>query len=227
MNEESSRSHLVVNMFLQSTNSSGQQLCSKLCLADLAGVLPAAFLSHARWTEPRFCVCVRVCSHRNSYAEGSERQRKSKAQGASLVEGAAINKSLSTLGNVLIALSEKRQHVPFRESKLTRLLQDCMVRSFRLCMQLVLWKVQSAMCTANALLCYNEWNYSPLESKNSARSHHEHSTAPLVCLQSRGPWDIVHQQNNCIRGHGSSCLTACTICTGGECADEPDHLLVS
>jgi hypothetical protein len=38
-----------------------------------------------------------------------------------------INKSLSTLGHVISALiSKKRTHVPFRDSKLTRLLQDAL-----------------------------------------------------------------------------------------------------
>jgi kinesin family member 5 len=59
---------------------------------------------------------------------GSERQNKTGTKGASLAEGAAINKSLSTLGNVLTALAEGSAHVPFRESKLTRLLQDSLVR---------------------------------------------------------------------------------------------------
>jgi hypothetical protein len=37
MNEESSRSHLLVYIFLQSTDTDGNQVYSKLCLADLAG----------------------------------------------------------------------------------------------------------------------------------------------------------------------------------------------
>jgi Kinesin motor domain len=61
---------------------------------------------------------------------GSERQSKSRTSHSSVMEGCAINKSLSALGNVLTALSEgtKGSHVPFRDSKLTRLLQDCLVR---------------------------------------------------------------------------------------------------
>ena len=56
---------------------------------------------------------------------GSERQKKTGAAGALLKEGAKINLSLSALGNVISALSEnKNKHIPYRDSKLTRLLQD-------------------------------------------------------------------------------------------------------
>jgi hypothetical protein len=68
-----------------------------------------------------------VASQPPGICAGSERQNKTKVRGAALAEGAAINKSLSTLGNVITALSDKSTHVPFRDSKLTRLLQDCMV----------------------------------------------------------------------------------------------------
>uniref|UniRef100_A0A453LU12 Kinesin motor domain-containing protein n=1 Tax=Aegilops tauschii subsp. strangulata TaxID=200361 RepID=A0A453LU12_AEGTS len=59
---------------------------------------------------------------------GSERQKSSGAEGERLKEASNINKSLSTLGHVitsLIAVSNKKsQHVPYRDSKLTFLLQD-------------------------------------------------------------------------------------------------------
>jgi kinesin family protein 3/17 len=56
---------------------------------------------------------------------GSERQSKTGATGERLVEATKINLSLSTLGNVISALVDgKRTHVPYRNSKLTRLLQD-------------------------------------------------------------------------------------------------------
>lgn len=57
---------------------------------------------------------------------GSERQKKTGASGAVLKEGAKINLSLSSLGNVISALSEAKpgKHIPYRDSKLTRLLQD-------------------------------------------------------------------------------------------------------
>jgi kinesin family protein 3/17 len=57
---------------------------------------------------------------------GSERVRVTGATGARLEESKNINKSLSALGNVINALTDKqkRDHVPYRDSKLTRLLED-------------------------------------------------------------------------------------------------------
>lgn len=56
---------------------------------------------------------------------GSERQSKTGATGKRLKEASKINLSLSALGNVISALVDgKNIHVPYRDSKLTRLLQD-------------------------------------------------------------------------------------------------------
>ena len=56
---------------------------------------------------------------------GSERQSKTKAEGQRLKEATKINLSLSALGNVISALVDgKTGHIPYRDSKLTRLLQD-------------------------------------------------------------------------------------------------------
>ena len=58
---------------------------------------------------------------------GSERLRITKAKGEQLSECKHINKSLSCLKNVIKILGEnKRKHIPFRDSKLTRILQDCL-----------------------------------------------------------------------------------------------------
>ncbi|XP_077393947.1 kinesin family member 3Cb [Festucalex cinctus] len=56
---------------------------------------------------------------------GSERQSRTGARGGRLREAAKINLSLSALGNVISALADgKGGHVPYRDSKLTRLLRD-------------------------------------------------------------------------------------------------------
>ncbi|XP_059420598.1 kinesin-like protein KIFC3 isoform X2 [Carassius carassius] len=54
---------------------------------------------------------------------GSERITKSGAEGSRLREAQCINKSLSALGDVINALRSKHSHVPFRNSRLTYLLQ--------------------------------------------------------------------------------------------------------
>jgi len=56
---------------------------------------------------------------------GSERQAKTGASGDRLKEANKINMSLSALGNVISALVDgKSKHIPYRDSKLTRILQD-------------------------------------------------------------------------------------------------------
>lgn len=56
---------------------------------------------------------------------GSEMVRKTHAAGQQLEEAKVINKSLSALGQVINALTDERKaHVPYRNSKLTRMLQD-------------------------------------------------------------------------------------------------------
>ncbi|XP_047133022.1 kinesin-related protein 5 isoform X2 [Hydra vulgaris] len=58
---------------------------------------------------------------------GSERLGKTMVEGVHLSEAKHINSSLLELGNVIYALSEgKRRHIPFRNSTLTRLLQECL-----------------------------------------------------------------------------------------------------
>ncbi|CAL9116197.1 unnamed protein product [Musa acuminata var. zebrina] len=57
---------------------------------------------------------------------GSERLARSGATGDRLKETQAINKSLSALSDVIAAIAKKEDHVPFRNSKLTYLLQPCL-----------------------------------------------------------------------------------------------------
>ena len=97
MNKESSRSHSIFTIYIETAEESkdgedSRIKAGKLNLVDLAG---------------------------------SERQSKTGATGQTLKEATKINLSLSALGNVISALVDgKSSHIPYRDSKLTRLLQD-------------------------------------------------------------------------------------------------------
>ncbi|KAF8079579.1 hypothetical protein N665_1017s0002 [Sinapis alba] len=107
MNVHSSRSHTIFRMVIESRgkeNSSTDAIrVSVLNLVDLAG---------------------------------SERIAKTGAGGVRLTEGKYINKSLMILGNVINKLSESsklRAHIPYRDSKLTRILQPALGGNAKTC----------------------------------------------------------------------------------------------
>uniref|UniRef100_A0A673YXY8 Kinesin family member 4 n=1 Tax=Salmo trutta TaxID=8032 RepID=A0A673YXY8_SALTR len=94
MNAASSRSHAIFTITLEQRRGADRSVFSLLHLVDLAG---------------------------------SERQKKTKAEGDRLKEGISINRGLLSLGNVISALGDENKKgtfVPYRDSKLTRLLQD-------------------------------------------------------------------------------------------------------
>lgn len=95
MNDYSSRSHTVFMVYLCIESPVGEVRTSKICLVDLAG--SEKWKSHqlAKFNETR------------------------------ISELKSINRSLSALGNCIAALLKpSRAHIPYRDSKLTRLLQD-------------------------------------------------------------------------------------------------------
>lgn len=79
---------------------------------------------------------------------GSERIRVTKAKGKQLEESKNINKSLSALGNVIYALTDNknRTHIPYRDSKLTRLLETSLGGN---CITTMLAMISPAQCSFN------------------------------------------------------------------------------
>uniref|UniRef100_A0A668UXL7 Kinesin-like protein n=1 Tax=Oreochromis aureus TaxID=47969 RepID=A0A668UXL7_OREAU len=83
---------------------------------------------------------------------GSEKVSKTGAEGAVLDEAKNINKSLSALGNVISALAEgTKSHVPYRDSKMTRILQDSL----------------GGNCRTTMFICCSPSSYNDTETKST------------------------------------------------------------
>ncbi|KAK4835581.1 hypothetical protein QYF36_011554 [Acer negundo] len=106
MNVYSSRSHTIFCMIIESRHRTEDDAIGNSCDAVRVSVLNLVDLA------------------------GSERAAKTGAEGVRLKEGSHINKSLMTLGTVIKKLSEGAEsqggHVPYRDSKLTRILQPAL-----------------------------------------------------------------------------------------------------
>ncbi|KAK1276465.1 Kinesin-like protein KIN12B [Acorus gramineus] len=123
MNRESSRSHSVFTCIIESRwekDSTTNLRFARLNLVDLAG---------------------------------SERQKTSGADGERLKEAASINRSLSTLGHVIMVLVDvahgKQRHIPYRDSRLTFLLQDSLGGNSK---TMIIANVSPSVCCTNETL---------------------------------------------------------------------------
>ena len=111
MNDLSSRSHAVFLIIVEQMSAIGDEEDSKRFANGLVDEGPKQ---------------IKVGKLNLVDLAGCERVRVTGATGKRLEESKSINQSLSALGNVIAALTDKksRVHIPFRDSKLTRLLED-------------------------------------------------------------------------------------------------------
>ena len=88
---------------------------------------------------------------------GSERTRITGAKGKQLEESKRINKSLSALGNVINALTELKGalHIPYRDSKLTRLLEDSLGGNCKTTMITMISPCQDFISETLSSLCFS------------------------------------------------------------------------
>nr|XP_046254181.1 kinesin-like protein KIFC3 isoform X3 [Scatophagus argus] len=108
---------------------------------------------------------------------GSERIAKSGAEGSRLREAQCINKSLSALGDVINALRSKHSHVPFRNSRLTYLLQDSLSGDSKTLMMVQVSPLPSNMSESVCSLKFAQRVRSvELSSSSSSSRRHENSS---------------------------------------------------
>lgn len=153
MNSESSRSHSVFTCVIESRwekDSMAHLRFGRLNLVDLAG---------------------------------SERQKSSGAEGDRLKEAANINKSLSTLGLVIMSLVDlaqgKHRHVPYRDSRLTFLLQDSLGGNSK---TTIIANVSPSICSANETLSTLKFAQRAKLIQNNAKIN-EDASAGVIALQ--------------------------------------------
>ncbi|XP_078139950.1 kinesin-like protein KIFC3 [Centroberyx gerrardi] len=109
---------------------------------------------------------------------GSERIAKSGAEGSRLREAQCINKSLSALGDVIHALRSKHSHVPFRNSRLTYLLQDSLSGDSKTLMMVQVSPLASNMSESVCSLKFAQRVRTiELGSSSSYRRHENSSTS--------------------------------------------------
>ncbi|KAI3842968.1 hypothetical protein MKX03_020621 [Papaver bracteatum] len=153
MNSESSRSHSVFTCVIESRweiDSTTHLRFGRLNLVDLAG---------------------------------SERQKSSGAEGERLKEAANINKSLSTLGLVIMTLVDlahgKHRHVPYRDSRLTFLLQDSLGGNSK---TTIIANISPSTCSANETLSTLKFAQRAKLIQNNAKVN-EDASGDVLALQ--------------------------------------------
>ncbi|KAM4597327.1 kinesin-like protein KIFC3 isoform 1-T2 [Fundulus diaphanus] len=107
---------------------------------------------------------------------GSERIGKSGAEGSRLREAQCINKSLSALGDVISALRGRHAHIPFRNSRLTYLLQDSLSGDSKTLMMVQVSPLPGNMSESVCSLKFAQRVRSVELSASSSSKRHENSS---------------------------------------------------
>ncbi|KAJ3185366.1 hypothetical protein HDU85_001416 [Gaertneriomyces sp. JEL0708] len=126
---------------------------------------------------------------------GSERLGKTGAVGQTLEEAKKINLSLSALGNVINALTDnKSTHIPYRDSKLTRILQESLGGNSR---TTLIINASPSSFNEDETLSTLRFGMRAKTIKNKARMNVELSPAELKLLLKKSKAEIVSLQNYC------------------------------
>jgi kinesin family protein 11 len=120
---------------------------------------------------------------------GSENIKSSGAENKRAVEAGLINKSLLTLGRVINALVDRSPHIPYRESKLTRLLQDSLGGRTKTCIIATLSPAKSNIDETLSTLNYafrakDIRNMPQINPMTSKKTHLKELTAEIEKLKS-------------------------------------------
>ena len=108
---------------------------------------------------------------------GSERVAKTGAEGQRLLELKNINKSLNTLGQVINLLSEGRAtHIPYRDSKLTRILQDSLGGNAKTA---IIITCSPALCNESETISTLRFGFRAKSIKNKPKVNRELTMAEL------------------------------------------------
>lgn len=110
---------------------------------------------------------------------GSERSKTSGVTGKQMDECKKINKSLSCLGNVIFALTESksRTHIPYRDSKLTRLLEDSLGGNCRTTMMAMISPCQEVFSETLSTLLFAK---RAKAIKNQAKVNEDYDNKTLI-----------------------------------------------
>ncbi|KAL9715167.1 hypothetical protein Ac2012v2_001828 [Leucoagaricus gongylophorus] len=149
---------------------------------------------------------------------GSEKVGKTGASGQTLEEAKKINKSLSALGMVINALTEKAKHIPYRDSKLTRILQESLGGNSRT--TLIINCSPSSYNEAETLSTLR-FGIRAKSIKNSARVN-----AELSPLELKGLLQKAQLANTSYQKHILSLEAELTIWRSGGHVDESEWVLI-